>query len=630
MKYIRKFPHILAAIATLLCVACTDETTLGGDWSPSLTPRRLSLSAYDLKMPIEGGMETVNVTSENANWNFAGNDAGWLTLAPKSGNGSAAVSLTAQPNTDPTTGRSVAYAFACTNSDWQMTRPFSVSQSASGYYIRPVEKNFTKAAPATQFEVGIEANASWEAKSDVSWLTIQTTPTSLKINLTDNTTSLSADRIGHITLTCGKATEIVTVNQQPPNITVATDELVYENEGGDKHIEVKSDVAWTASCSQSWMTLSPAEGAAGTTSLLLRAAKNASANSRTANVYINIGGNKMQSIPIRQLGLYVDASVSSLPAFAYQGGSQTLTITTNTDWTVINKPDFVTVSPTAGSKGTTTVTVTAPANNSDRSLSGDITFGNASITGLQTKIHVEQDCATFGLSEQTITVPSVAGSSHNLTITADQSWTAAFAQGKWAHVTPSTGDGTATITLMADDNPSIKEREDVLTITPSVTKTPLTFRFIQSGRVLEVNTTELTIHPKGGTSDPLIVTTDGTYQVSKEGDWFTIAQDANSITATATANEGEVPRSGTIIVTMTNLPSGESLIRTITVRQYPPDNIEGGGFTDDRNWDFDDGGSDATITVGNFTNDINWDFDAGGSDATITGGGFTDDKNWDF
>lgn len=581
-----------------------------------------------MKIPVEGGTETVNVTAENAGWNFDGNDVSWLTLTPKSGNGSAAVSLTAQPNTDPTTGRSVAYAFTCTDADWQMMRQFSVSQTARGYFIQPAEKNFTKAAPATQFEVGIEANSSWKAESDAEWLSVQSAPTSLTVSLTDNTTSLTADRIGHITLTCGNATEIITVNQQPPNVTVATDELVYENEGGDKHIEVKSDVPWTASCSQSWMTLSPAEGQAGTLFLLISAAKNMSINVRTANIYVSVGGKQLYSIPICQEGAYIQASVTSLPIFSYKGESHTFNISSNTDWTIIDKPDFVTISPSVGNKGLTSVTVSALANKGEKPLNGSLSFGNSSVIGLQTKVHVEQNCADIRLSEQTITVPSVAGSNHELTITADQGWTAVFAQGTWAHITPANGSGTATLILSADDNPSLKQREDLLTISPNISSTPLTFNFIQNGKYLRVNTLELSIHSDGGQSDPLVISTDGTYNVQTSGDWFQIDERDNTIIARATANESESVRTGTITITMTNLPTGESRSEVITVLQSFPHHIEGGGFTDDKNWDFDNGNPKVSITVEGFTDDKNWEFDSGSENVDITSDGFSDDENW--
>lgn len=559
-------------------------------------------------MPVEGGTDNVHVTCQNARWRFDGTDASWLTLSPRSGEADATVTIDAQPNTDPMTGRSMTYAFTCADADWPFSHQFRVTQDSPGYYVIPGESTLTCGASAQTLDVNVDANAQWTAASDKYWLTVTTSASKLTMQLSENTTDLTADRIAHVTLTCGNRSASITVNQQPPNVAVERDEIVYEPEGGVKALDIRSDVAWTASCSQSWINLAPSEGQAGTTQMHIQATANASKSERTANVYINVGGNRLYSIPIRQRGMYVDVSVSSLPVFNYNGGSQTLTITSNTDWTVIDKPNFVSVSPTAGGKGTTNITITAPANNSDKALSGDITFGNANITGLQARVHVEQDCANIGLSEQTITVPSVAGSSHNLTITADQSWTAAFAQGTWAHVTPTAGNGTTTLTLTADDNPSINQREDVLTITPTVTTTPLIFQFIQSGRILEVSTTELTINPKGGTSDPLIITTDGTYEVAKEGEWFTISQSDNTITATATANESEDVREGSITMTMTNLPDGESLTRTITVRQYPPDSIEGGGFSDDKNWDFDEGGSDATITVGGFTDDKNWDF----------------------
>lgn len=586
MKYNSYYFYIIISVCFLF-TSCADEVNIDSKWSPSKSPRQLSLSAYDVKIPADGGKHNINVKANNTQWNFEGTDASWLSLTPKSGNSDAIIALITQPNLDPTTGRSVAYSFVCTDKDWQFSRQLSISQEAPGYYVRTTETNFTKSASDQQFTVNIEANSMWTAQSDQAWVSLSPNGSNvLTIHLSENTSSLTNDRIAYITIACGNATKVLTVNQQPPNIIIAADEIVYDCDEGTKSIEVKSDVNWSASCSQPWITLSPSEGNAGTSSLVLKATKNVSINERTANVYINVERQQLYSVPIKQTGMYINSDVSSLSAFPYQGGSQSIKIVSNTDWDIIYSPDFVTVSPITGSKGETDVTITTSLNNTEYHHSGDLILGKADITGLQTYVHIEQECANIGISEQTITVASIAGSSHNLSLTANQGWSASFQTGTWAHISPNSGDGTSTILLIADNNPSINQRQDILTITPTVTKTPLTFKFIQKGKSLDVSTTSLSINPKGGSAEPLIITTDGTYSITKSGDWFSISPNGNAITVTAQENTTKTVLNGTITISLTNLPSGESLSRTIKVQQNFPDNIDIEGFGDDQDWNF--------------------------------------------
>ena len=625
MKQLRYLFSILLSSALLLS-SCSDEVSLGDGWFPSLFPRQLSLSSYDIRLPSDGGASSVSVAASGTSWRIEGDDAPWLTLAPKNGERDATVTLMAAPNADPTTGRSVAYALASADAGWAFQRPFSVSQDAAGYSVRPSAKTFTKSAARQEFEVAVTANAEWSAASDQSWLTLRQGDGSVTLQLAANTTSLSADRIAHVTLSCGPATEIITVNQQPPSVTVAQDELLYGPDEEVKTLEVKSDVPWSAACSQSWVTLSPEEGGAGSTLMLVRAAENASVSERTANVYVKIGSETLHSIPLHQQGKSISASPASLPAFPPAGGSQTVTVTSNTAWTAYDVPPFVTLSPDNGGSGVTAVTVTASSNGGNQVLSGDLLFGHPGVSGFQAKVHVEQDCGALGLSEQTVTVGSTSGSRHALSLTSDQPWTASFQSGTWAHVSPASGEGSATLTLTADDNPSTREREDILTITPAVTKTPLTFRFVQQGKTLEVSTTELTISPAGGASDPLVVTTDGTYEVSQSGSWFTVEQSGNTVLVRAAANDSGEPRTGSLTVSLTQLAADEYLSQTVAVRQYHQGEILAEGFGEDKNWNAGTSHIAGVITAGGFSADKNWNH--GGMNGAIAGGGFSDDKNW--
>lgn len=581
------YKYVCAAlIATAALTACSDEVSLDDNWQPSLSPHRLSLSSYSVQIQPDGGQESVKVLAENAAWRLEGNDAEWLQLAPRSGSGAGAITLTASPNLDPTTGRTAAYLFRSADEGWNFSRQFAVSQSAPGYYIRLTEKNFTKTASSQQFDVSVEANADWQAKSDQDWLSCITAAKSLTISLKENTTSLSSDRIAHVTLTCGNATEIITVNQQPPHIEAQTDPLTFEQEGGTYSIGIESEVAWTASCSQPWLTVSPTESNAGKVTLVINAAANMTIDERKGNVYINIGGNELYNIPVTQRGAYIDTDVAILPVFGYEGGSQAITVKANTEWRVISKPEFVNITPDTGGKGETTVIISTSPNTTETPYNGDIVLGYDKITGIQTKIHVEQECPYIDYAgETTITLPSTAGE-HQLTISSNQSWVAQLQKGSWAHIDKTSGNGDTMLTITAENNPSVSKREDQLTITPTVSNKPITFIIRQKGKELSVSESTINISPYGGTSNPVVVTTDGTWEITTSDTWFTVQRDGQTFTLYADFNDTEKERTGNVIVALTDLPQGEEKKITVAVIQKTKSNLDGCGFGDDQNWNF--------------------------------------------
>lgn len=85
MKHLRKFPYILAAIATAFCSACTDEVGLSDVWYPWKSPESYSLliSQDALDFEGQGGSKTITITSD-FEWRIV-NKPDFVTISPMSG-----------------------------------------------------------------------------------------------------------------------------------------------------------------------------------------------------------------------------------------------------------------------------------------------------------------------------------------------------------------------------------------------------------------------------------------------------------------------------------------------------------------------------------------------------------------
>lgn len=78
-------------------------------------------------------------------------------------------------------------------------------------------------------------------------------------------------------------------NNPSPELVVSTDVLSFSNQAESKSFHIKSNMNWTATSSESWLTLSVSKGAAGTVEIKTSATANNLITDRTASVAIMAG-----------------------------------------------------------------------------------------------------------------------------------------------------------------------------------------------------------------------------------------------------------------------------------------------------------------------------------------------------
>lgn len=166
----------------------------------------------------------------------------------------------------------------------------------------------------------------------------------------------------------------------------------------------------------------------------------------------------------------ISASVSSL-SFTADGGSESVTITSNFNWETINTPSWITLSKTSGSSGTTSVTVTAAASTSTSSRTGTITLGNSSKS---VSISVSQSAASVS-NEISASVTSLsfsaAGESKSISVTSNFAWET-ISKPSWITISPSSGSsGTTSLTITADKTTSTSSRTGSISLGKSSSAT---------------------------------------------------------------------------------------------------------------------------------------------------------------
>lgn len=243
-----------------------------------------------------------------------------------------------------------------------------------------------------QTSINIECNSAWEVTKDAnaSWLTIGSSRGSkngsFNIWAQDNTTG--AERSATITVSVSRSDYYKTVtvrqkassNQPTPSTTLelSKKDVSLSAAGGNDSFTIKSNTSWTISCDQSWCIVSPTSGSNdGTVSIKVEENKNTT--ERSAIITVKYENNNI-TVKVNQAAADVQltASPTSL-SFTGSGGSENITISSNTDWTVSSSQSWCTVSPLSGNNNGT-ITVTVSANDTSSKRSAAITIKNGNVT----------------------------------------------------------------------------------------------------------------------------------------------------------------------------------------------------------------------------------------------------------
>ena len=700
---------LIMGVATFLA-GCDDSYPRDNQsLKPSLTARYLYCAENALDFGYKASSQSISIESVNTSWRLS-NAADWLSQL--SGNADASVSVSATENPSCDAVRTSVLTLRSDVSGYDYSKDIDVTQAVAVPYLNLSETGeISFLATGESKTVNVSSNFDYTVSSSESWMTVTKSSDNKTITLRAEANPTAARRRAYIYIE-GKLGETIYVSQEAAGMTSSqTDPISVPVEGSSYNIQLKSDAPWTASSgSYSWISVTPSQGDAGTSNVVLEVAPNSTTSARTGYVQFKIGTTKLIEIKIEQVGIYLDVSTNKV-SFDADACSRDITVSSNREWKVLSKPSWINA-PEESVRGDGTLTLSVDDYNNTSSRKDVVTIG---IEGLSIKqdIEVTQSGRTFenlvgslqfiasensqkftvttdgswtassseswltlspasgkgnaevtatvaenttdgvreaaitvkvGETEQTILVSQKAhyltltptqfdalpstGGSHELTVGTDDSWKATT-NASWIALSPESGTGDIVVTATVADNPSINSRRETVNITPSYA-TEVKAVILQNARYMTVNTHDIYFFYDGGESDPVEVTTDGTYSVTTSDSWLTIRQNGNTFTVTATENTTAEKREGKVVVSLTGLVEGESKVIEIPVVQRIKSQGPGkDDFTPDEDWSVVAGDSHFTITMSRFGNDEDWNLGVGGSAFKVTLTGFDDDSDWD-
>lgn len=180
------------------------------------------------------------------------------------------------------------------------------------------------ASTASSSAVSVTANVSWTVTDNQTWLSASPTSGSnngsFTVSATANTGATA--RTGTVTVTGGGLTRTVSVTQAAATSTtlnVSANALSLAAAAGSQTFTITSNVSWTVSDNQSWLSVSPTSGSNNAT-VTVTATANTGTTSRSGTVTVT-GGSLTRTVAVTQAGQVSSGGCSNPVTFSGNSGN---------------------------------------------------------------------------------------------------------------------------------------------------------------------------------------------------------------------------------------------------------------------------------------------------------------------
>lgn len=410
--------------------------------------------------------------------------------------------------------------------------------------------------------ISVESEAKWTSTAS-EWISVSPSSGSAgttTVTITVPKNSSTSSRSGFVYLFINGSSRVeIPVEQEGIYLTIVPQKLSFESFGGIQTLVLNSNEDWQVTSYPEWISMNHTSGS-GDASLTASASENNTTKPRTGTIQIQTtNGLVTHNITVTQNGKYVDFSVPTL-SFSFGGGSGSIAINTDGNWTISENLSWITLDQTSGS-GSATVTVSCAENNSSSERDGEITI---QIVDKSYTVAVHQDCKYLSISSDAFTFDSQMGYV-KLTVSSNTDWTAKVQNSPgWIVCTPTSGKGNAEITIGVSENNTTETRTGVVEIVIPGVNTYL-ISVTQKGKYLHAKSSSLTFPSGDGKTQTqyLEIETDGTYEVTSNVSWINCEATPNTkVNGNPTVRIDVKPnyypdsRNGNVHVSLTGLTSG--------------------------------------------------------------------------
>jgi uncharacterized protein YaiE (UPF0345 family) len=404
-------------------------------------------------------------------------------------------------------------------------------------------------------------------------------------------------------------------------LNVSTNSLSFDSYSDSKTVDIESNTEWQVTPANAWISTTPEIEGAGDVPALIEVTENASIYNRTGKVSFSLKGYSLsKEVKVNQSGKSISFSETDL-SFSDVEGTQTIKITTDGDWSVSTTDEWLSVSPQSGS-GDATLSVSVLENTGQNERSGSLTVNMAESSNV---INVHQTGKYFKLENSDLKMSS-RGGKINVSISTNDTWqVTTLDEADWISFSSNQGKGNINMDILLADNPSLNARTSTVEFT-TLSGYVISLDVEQAARYLTLSGTGCYYYYNAFTSEPILIDTDGDYEVLQTGNWYTVEHVGNVLTISASQNATDDFRYGKLEVKLDNLVEGEKSVM-IDIAQSPKNSkFDYADYDKDSDWDAVNG----TIVIfkGSYSNDQQWESTE--QNVTITVVGYRKENNWDI
>ena len=467
------------------------------------------------------------------------------------------------------------------SSFYSKTAKLTISQIAAGASIIDGRAMDYEADGGTQTRT-IRSDLPWTAKTTYSWIDFypksgETGETTINISVLP---SYEADkRIGQIYFYFGETQKAyIGITQKGRYIRTSDESIEFAAKNNSKKtITIESNIEWSLVYSPDWLTITPEQGNKGNTIIEIEPTVNNSLNVRSSQIaFSDVSGSVQAVVSVSQNG--IEFGDESVMEFDWKESSQTLSVPIPNPWVAVVSDDWITLSSSTGD-GISNVIVSVAKNIGESTREGSISFTSE---GKVVSVKIVQ-IGQFLILEKSSGEVYASGGNVLLSIntSVDLKYSVVYPDSgpkDWVNLSAANEN---VIKIEVTSNSSAKDRVAEITVSSSDNnvnedlKQGVIFKLTQFGRHLSTDVSEITMYPKGGTSNTYVISADGEYSIEKSNEdfWYSMICDktANTFYIIVAPNNSGMDRTGKIILTLSGLPSGEDKNIIVPVKQLGSD-----------------------------------------------------------
>jgi hypothetical protein len=340
-----------------------------------------------------------------------------------------------------------------------------------------------------------------------------------------------------------------------PLFSVSTDTLILSPlENSSQKFQVNSNVSWTATDDQDWLTLDKISGPCNAT-ITAFAEQNPSAEDRKAIITLSGTGMSDIHITVIQQAPFLSVSEDTLTIAALINSSETFNISSNIDWILTSDQSWLTASKLSGI-GNSAITLTAEKNPANSVRTAIVTVSGTGVTDQVIVVNQSGSNSFLTVSTHSLTLAAAVNSIKKFNVVSNIRWKAASSK-SWLTVDPYDSTGNAEITVTASANSGVISRNAVITISGSgVPDQVVNITQTVDDPYLSVSTTTLTIAAAANSTQTFDIQSNISWNVTTDQPWLIantmFGSDSATITLTAEANPVGTQRTATVFVAGNN------------------------------------------------------------------------------